>query len=653
MPHPAQHPPVTRQDYEGLPGSPQGGRAGARGPVFSVVSAADYPAAVRAFLDGFSHPIPVWVGGRTDLADSVRRTAGLYSVTSRPAPCARGVLLGAGELPAGLVELIRPLALTWLDESELGEERSGGTAAADSLLVAGLYPRLTQDPVLETLLGGRARNAPPVAFLTGRDEPSLAWFAAKQYAREDASVAEVGLFTSTDRPPSVPGVRVYGERRLQTEDVRSIILSTSWRRVLFQGHGKDDVVNLADFTICGLNEQAPRRPGLLGPACAYGPTCFKPQDKLVQLRDVRAVEVVLSSCNSGPLADTAMYDTRYQLMLNAIDGTARNVVAAVTVHDSGRTENEAWIRGALADASSATVLNASLRGTLPYPAFWQFGLADHRGGAPRPDSQRPDPLLLTVSARLTAYLASDLLPHNNPMRPRLAKLGRRVEQWVTRQARAVNGAGVIAQSLMADLQSLDHALAQQIVQNPDDELMDFPGYFGDRSALDEDSVATVRCQCGRPARRYLMRALVPTCLTTECVVCARCGDVLFSTPESARVWVVAAAEQTTQGGTLSVRLGVQGGRTGPVRVGLFVPRYLRPDCTVTPPQQKVRATAGEGREVDFSLAIASGTPPRAYYFTAFAVQDIGVAITRRHFGIVPASAQPPAPGGPAGHPGPA
>jgi hypothetical protein len=636
MPHPVSYRPVAPQDCEDLPSSPRGDQAETREPVFSVVSAASYPAAVQAFLTDFSYPIPVWVGDRTDLKDAVRRTAGLYSVTSRPAPCARGILLGAGELPAGLVELIRPLARTWLDESDLGEELSGETTAGNSLLVAGIYPLLTQDPILETLMAGRPRQEPPVAFLTGRDAPSLAWFTAKQYAREDAGVAEIGLFTSTDRPAAVAGVRVYGERQLQTEDIRSIILSTSWRRVLFQGHGKDDVVNLADFTICGLNEAAPRQPWMLGPACAYGPTCFKPQDKIVQLRNVRAVEVVLSSCNSAALADTAMYDTRYQLTLNAIDGTARNVVAAMTVHDSARPENEAWMRGARTNASSAAVLNASLRGTLPYPAFLQFGLADH-SVAPSLDSQRPDQLLLTVSARLTAYLASDLLPHSNPLRPRLAKLGRKVEQWVTRQAPAANGREAIAQSLTADLQSLDHALVQRIIQDPDNELMDFPGYFGDRSTLDENSVTTVRCQCGRPARRYLMRALVPTSLTTECVVCVRCGDVLFSIPESPRIWVVAAAGQTAQGGIFKVRLGVQGSRTGPVRAGLFVPRYLRPDCTVTPLHEKVRATTGEIREIDFSLAITPQAPPRAYYFTAFAVQDIGVSITRRQFGIVPAA----------------
>lgn len=186
-----------------------------------------------------------------------------------------------------------------------------------------------------------------LALLTGRDAASLAWFTAKQYAVTAPGVAELGLFTATDRPVAIEGVRVFDERRLEAEDIQPQVLDPLWRRVMFQGHGKDDSINLAEFTLCGLSEAAPRHPDLLGPRCAYGPDCYKPKDKLIPLHEVRAAEIVLSSCNSAPLADAVVYDPKYQLMLNAIDGTAKDVVAALTVHDSDRPENDAWMRAVL------------------------------------------------------------------------------------------------------------------------------------------------------------------------------------------------------------------------------------------------------------------------------------------------------------------
>ncbi|MEU3372073.1 hypothetical protein ABZ734_16615 [Streptomyces sp. NPDC006660] len=606
----------------------------------AVFRALEDPGAYAAAVDGFlgaarPGPVPVWTGGREDLAASVRRSAPLYTQVRRPAPHARGVLLGADGLPPGLAELIAPLATAWLKEAELTEELFARDHGERSLLVAGTYEHFTLSPLWRTLLAAQRHPGIPVTFLTGRDAASLAWFTAKQYGQVAPDVTELGLFTSTDRPAAPAGIHVRDERGVESEDVKAEILGTVWRRVLFQGHGKDDSINLADFTVCGLNESAPRGKGLLGPSCAYGPTCYKPMDKLIQLREVRAAEVVLSSCNNAPFADAAIYDPKYQLMLNAIDGTAKDVVAAITVHDSDRPENDAWMDAALAGAPSAAVLNETIATAQPFPAFLHFGMAPADGAAPARPATAPDPLLLTASARLTAYLAGGLLPANNRLRPRLAKLAAKVEQQVTRRSLAVRDAEDARRDLLDDLQSLDHTIAKELGEDPENELADFAAHFGDRSVADAASAREVVCQCGRPAQLYTKRALVPTALDTECVICPRCGDVSFRLPDSPALWVH-ADDEVAQGGTLRVRVQVRGSRRGPVRVGLFVPGYLRANCRVSPGPQKVRATAEEDREAHFTLTVAPRTPSQAYYLTAFAVQDLALTTARRHFGIVPA-----------------
>ncbi|MGW2544400.1 hypothetical protein ACWC5I_26850 [Kitasatospora sp. NPDC001574] len=610
-------------------------------PLFRQVTRQQLPQAVREFLDAPElSPVPVATEDRADLAAGVELAGRLYGGLRRPHPLDVGVVLGAADLPAGLAELARPLARTWVSEEELADLPAFRARHAGSLLVVGCYDRLTLDPVRALLMATYRGPRHGLTLLSGRDGDSVVWNVAKQYAEPALDVDALGLFTDTDRPPRLPGVQVFDDRDFERSDIQAEILGTRWRRVAFQGHGKDDSVNLGEFTICGLNGTARAVPGLLGPRCAYGLPCYKPEDKLVPLNRVEAVEVVLSACNSGPLADLALYDPKYQLLLNALDGPARTVVSAVSVHDSDRPENVAWMHGALLGADSVDTLNASLAGSHPYPAFMRFGLPgapEDTPPPPAPADHRPDALLLTVGRRLTAYLASDLLPHNHPLRPRLTKLARKVDLWVARPTHlADQSPEQIHASLTADLQSLDHVITEQVAADPETELMNYPAHFGDRSSLDPQ-VREVTCHCGRPAQEFTRRGLLPQILDTTCAVCMRCGDVTFRVPDAPAL-LAHAADEVEQGGVLEVRATVTAARSGPVRLGLFVPTYLREDTTVEPVTTRLKLPGGQAEDVAFRVRFAPGTAPQAYYFTVFAVQDLAVSTARRHFGVVPRSA---------------
>ena len=88
---------------------------------FSVLDdAGSYAAAVDEFLAADSPAsVPVWTGGRADLAAYAERSVDLYGEVSRPAARTYGIVLRPETLPAGLHSLIAPFALTWLDEEEL------------------------------------------------------------------------------------------------------------------------------------------------------------------------------------------------------------------------------------------------------------------------------------------------------------------------------------------------------------------------------------------------------------------------------------------------------------------------------------------------------------------------------------------------------
>ncbi|WP_372411346.1 hypothetical protein [Streptomyces luteireticuli] len=608
-------------------------------PPFQAVTWRQLPCTVKEFAESPDRtPIPVPVEGRDDLTTAIELATRLYSGTRTPEPVPTGVVLGAADLPDGVAALARPLAHEWLDEDDLAGHGTGTGTGTGGLLVIGCYDRLTLDP-LRSLLLRSYRGAPhALSFLSGRDAASVAWNIAKQYAVPGAGADAVGLFTDTDRPPRPPGVRVFDDRDFERADIRAEILGTHWRRVVFQGHGKDDSVNLGEFTICGLSPAAAARPGLLGPRCSYGLPCYKPEDKLVPLHRVPAVELVLSACNSGPLADLALYDPKYQLLLNALDGPARTIASAVSVHDSDRPENVAWMRAALAGEDSVDALNSSLAGSHPYPAFMRFGVPH----TPSPaavavavaSDHSPDPLVLTTARRLTALLASGLLPERHPLRPRLTRLARKTDLWAARPTHPADQAPEeIRASLAADLQSLDHAIAGQVAANPENEIMNYPAHFGDRSRLDPE-VHEVVCHCGRPAQEFTRRGLVPYVLDTTCAVCMRCGDVTFRVPDAPRL-LAYADDEVVRGGVLEVRAELTAARPGPVRLGLFVPAYLRADTVVEPATTRVKVSQRRVEEVFFRVRFAPDTAPQAYYFTVFAVQDLAVSTARRHFGVVP------------------
>ncbi len=246
------------------------------------------------------------VTGRPDLTASLDLAQHLYDGTLLPDPIDHAVLLDEpADLPDGLV---RPRPSSGPELAVSCRPRPLRPRHARHAPGRGHVPRLRLDPLRPLLQ--RSYRAPDIglSFLSGRDWRSLLWNVAKQYARTDGTLTRAGLFTDTDRPAPTANVHTFDDRDFERTDIQAAVLDHRWRSVVFQGHGKDDSINLGEFTICGLNPTAPRDPSALGPRCAYGLPCYKPEDKLVPLNQVRAAEVVLSACNRGPLSDLALYD---------------------------------------------------------------------------------------------------------------------------------------------------------------------------------------------------------------------------------------------------------------------------------------------------------------------------------------------------------
>lgn len=307
-------------------------------------------------------------------------------------------------------------------------------------------------------------------------------------------------------------------------------------------------------------------------------------DKLIPARAIRAAELVLANCFSGALAGHAMYDPKYLILLNALDGPAQTVVATLTACDGQRPENLAWLA-----AGTVEAVNERLRDINPYPAFVQAGLRSSALDRDLTGSRSPqhEPLPLhTLGARLSGLLDSGLLGPDHPLRPRLRALSDTLLHDVVRTVVNTPEAEEALAAVAKEATSLDLALAHRFAKHHDDPVLQFPTYFGERSVADAPVALDTPCACGRPLRAYRRRGRVPVVTDTVQVVCPRCGDVANSLIASAEL-TIKAADQVAAGGTLHVVVEAVARRAGTVNLGIVLPVYL--DAKVGPVLRRVRA----------------------------------------------------------------
>ncbi|MER6949361.1 hypothetical protein ABT294_35645 [Nonomuraea sp. NPDC000554] len=599
--------------------------------VFRAVSSfADFGREVAEFQAAWSEgrresAVPVWTGERSDLVTALDLASGLYPALRQPPRCAAGAVLG--DLPEAVRSFAHPLARQWTD----GEPSAGD----GSLVILGCYADLRME-VLGPVLIDACRRGRDVFLLTGRDPHSLTWMIAKQYG-EVAAVGETGLFTDLDTEPVSTSATYYDSRTLGGADLGRIAAERVWKRVMVSGHGTEDSINLGAHTVCGLSPVAgPARPG---PTCAYGRGCYKPEDKLVPAHRVRAAELVLSGCDSGALADLASYSPRYQLLLNAVDGPAQTVVAALSMHQSARVENLIWLDSADRGGSTARLLNASLGTMHPYPTFIQVGLPSSAYGdmappAPVLEDEEPAGLVKDLGSRARGFLMTGMLPAAHPLREGFAKVA---EQAETTAVRPVMGLAVeraaFLRSLRDEARSLDEAIAVRIAQRPDDGLAEFSRFFGDRSSVSLPDATTTPCVlCGRTAWQYRRRGFSARVPDTTAHVCLSCGPVGYTMDGGVRL-DASAAPTVFAGATLRIEATVEPLRPGPVQVGVIVPWSLR--ARISPATHAVRLGRRERRSVLFDVCLDPSAPPQEHHFTVFGVQDLAISLLRCPFAVLP------------------
>lgn len=583
-------------------------------------------------------PVPVLVADRPDLESRLDEADLMYEVLDDGPRSGSVVTFGLDdELRRAVTSLLRHRveAVRESIESYVADPRG-------DLVVVGRHADLHHD-VLESARVAAEGAGAEVRVLTGRDAASLAWLVAKQLVRRRGSLTGGAVVSGTANlqqhadaeDDASAEVTVIGSREVETADVDHLLLDRGWRQVIFHGHGTENSINLGEYTVCGRNDQVPDASVVEArPRCGYGLGCYKSDDTLIPLDRLRAAHVVMASCCNATFTPNRVYDARYLLLLNGIDGLAQSMLVSPVVHDVDNAELTGWVSAVRRDELVSVA--PDLSDIHPFPTFVHVGLSAP-GDEPVALDRAHVPDASTVAelaATLQGYLASDLVADSHPLHGGMRALARKIEAHVARSVRGTTARWeTLQREVRADVQSLDLRLAKAVARNPEDPILDFPQYFGDRSEVDPATVTPTRCMCGREAVEWERRPLLHHLLRTRAMVCPRCGDVRFATPGAPTV-ELSMQEEMAVGDTLEARVSLTSARDGSAQVGVFVPGYMR-DAYPTPPPTKVRLRRGERTELDIEIVAADDLTPQAYYATVFVVSDLTLATVRQRFALLP------------------
>jgi hypothetical protein len=610
-----------------------------------IASAADHAAAV-AGARGAGRPVPVLVAGRRDLEQSVALANRLYGAVVAPRPADVGVRVG-GEVDVDGSWVVRGLAGRWVGEDELpAVVREVAAGSVERPLVAGVYARLTSGLLHDLLEAAERRPGAGVGVISGRDAATVGWMAAKQWAAPRPDVTDCGLLSDVTAFDDAPGVTVWGPSELRRDDAGRALLAARWRSLMLYGHAADDHVVLGRHTICGRNDAAAGGGGDYRPQCGYGAGCFAAEAGLIDARRIAAVELVLNGCHTGSLADMAPFEHRYSLLLNALDGAAQRVSAAMAAHHASHPDAAAWadeVRAwalaagpGSAELASARHFATTLRSHLPGPVFWHFGMPPRTLVEPRP-APRPAPDILTIGRRAHALQAPVPLPPGHPVRGALAELDDLLSRYLDRDelGRDARRGGQLAGRIRASAAAIDAAIAERIRTDPEDDLMGVGEHAFQRGALDPGSVRAEPCgRCGHAAQRFTVEPHLPTLVPVTCVLCARCGEVELAMAGGPRLAIEAPA-RIAAGGSARIAVTVCAPSDGAVWLGVFVSPRRRGVLRVTPDLERVEVRAGAAATVAGRLCSTDEAPPKECYVRAFAVSNLGLGTARRRFQIIP------------------
>lgn len=511
----------------------------------------------------------------------------------------------------------------------------------ETLVIIGLYKDFTQKKVL-SLINYCYKNNIEMYFLIGRDLSSLSWLIGKQFFKNSVAWQKEGIFSLLNlKKFSNTNREIFDNKDLKNKDIKKILENNNWKQLIFHGHGKEDHLNLDDFTLTGVNESIKAKTPFAPSIGHAGQSFFKDISKAIPISNLKAKQLFFLSCNNFPFYDSRLYDTKFNLVLNAIDGWVSQIIASISVQSADSPEIELLINHS-DDYNIGLELNRSLQDIQAIVSIITIGLPDLKSKKTQINeidsaSYRLTPTTCNILDRLVNYSSSTMLDESHPIK-RMAQKTYSDYMPATRRGRSgltIETAKKFEEELINRVNPFSKKIGEIMFEDQNDRLHEFDGFNTYRSIIKEDSIYQEKCSsCNGMATHCTYIPQLSSLFNIEATYCYKCGDKSAAMTNMPKI-IFSCDEFNTKSLQIHYRIKLTSREKGDVFYGVQLPSYIEKSVKTKLKLQKIKFKSKDiTRDVEGIIEFKSNTILQSYYLKLFVVQNGGIAIDRCFFNLI-------------------
>ncbi|NVY96771.1 hypothetical protein HU830_06330 [Lactobacillus sp. DCY120] len=507
-----------------------------------------------------------------------------------------------------------------------------------TVVVIGLYKDFTQKKVLAMINYCYSHNT-EVYFLVGRDLSSLTWLIGKQFLKDYFSWNKEGMFSLLNLSGFSNNEREFFDNKdLASKNVRKILEGNEWKQLVFHGHGKEDHLNLDDYTLTGMNDSVDAQIPFAPSIGHEGQAFFKDESKAVLIDKIKVKQLFFLSCNNFPFYDSRLYDSKFNIVLDAIDGWAESIIASIAVQSADSPELSMIIKHS-DDYNIGFELNKCLSDIQAMISIITIGLPKVNVEITNSinNNHRLTSITCNILSRISNYTSSMMLNDDHPIKRMAKKI---FSDYAPLTKRGRNGTTLkdmvkFENELINRVNPFSKRMAQIMFLNQNDNLHDFDGFNTYRSTIDPKSIYEEKCfSCDGLATHCLYVPEISSFFKIRASYCYRCGDKSAAMINMPTIKFT-CDEYNKKDLTIHYKIEFISEQKGDVYFGIQLPSYIEQSVVTKLQIQRLKFKESNiVKVVEGDIKFKENTILQSYYLKLFAVQNGGIAVDRCFFNLI-------------------
>lgn len=588
------------------------------------------------FEDKKINKVPVYLHNRIDLEEKLGDICKLYSFGREIKKMDYGIDLSNIN---GFFEVLkRTVAYKWININDVLVSND----KIESIVVFGVYDDFKYDEI-NKLINYCIFNRIKIYFLIGRDISSLSWIVAKQFLKWKEVNSESAIFTykrigNTDDFRKISEEsrwNIYDLNDMKRLNIKQEILDKVWDRIMFHGHGKEDHLNMDEYTLCGLNTSV-KKMNITAPSCGHcEQTCFKDRTKLVDANCVKVKDMYLLSCCNFPFNDLRLYDKKYNLGLNAIDGLAQKLYLSVTVQNSDLEDIKLFFQCCDSNVYVPYFFNRIMRKKFNYSFMIEIGLPSINEEitveCEKVEKCELNQELIDIINRMYFYSRTSLINNDSVFKKKINNALLKIENAFSKEPIEKH------RKLMGELLNKANAFGIEMVnlmsESNENDLYDFYDYNIERSEIYKINRDAV-CSCGIQSIETMYKSKIKGTLDVISNTCYRCGDQ-FCSMENMPYVKLKIDSIIKVGEKIKLTLDISPKQNGTIYISNILPGYIQKYRRSKTNIKTIRnAKNNIIYHCEDEIELDEKIPCQSYYITVIVIQNIGISIYRTNFNII-------------------